>query len=147
MPGLAGLAPMPRKRALLNFRAVNSLKNVFGESAPASLTLLTSSDVNQSADTAVMLSGRSWGFAGSFCAVTSTGGSVTRIGSWGGWAMARDAMRSSAAASDLEVVLNIKPTLPFHSGGRPEVQNHPGADRREQEADVQHWTDCGLRRV
>ena len=39
--GLFGLEPMPRKRALLSLRAVNSLKNVFGAYCAASLTLRT----------------------------------------------------------------------------------------------------------
>ena len=35
--GLAGLEPMPRKRALLTLRAVNSVKTVFGAKIAASV--------------------------------------------------------------------------------------------------------------
>ena len=38
--GFAGLAPMPRNRALLSFRAVNSVKWTFGAKTPASLTIV-----------------------------------------------------------------------------------------------------------
>src|SRR5262245_60876307 len=81
MPGFAGLEPTPRTRALLSLRALNSLKKVFGENQPASLTVRESSATSQSRNITVTLSGSACGSSGSFCAVTSTGGSVTRGGS------------------------------------------------------------------
>ena len=39
MAGLFGLEPMPLMRALLSLRAVNSVKDVFGEKRAASLTI------------------------------------------------------------------------------------------------------------
>ena len=65
---------------MLSFRAVNSLKNVFGASTAASLTLRTSASASVSSVTAVTLTGSFCGSWGSFCAVTVTGGSVTRSG-------------------------------------------------------------------
>jgi hypothetical protein len=77
-PGLFGLEPTPRNRALLNFRAVNSLKNVFGAKMAASLTLRTPSASSVSPGTAVTLMGTFWGSSGAFCAVTVIGGSAVR---------------------------------------------------------------------
>ena len=39
MPGLFGLEPMPRNRALLSFRADHSVKKVLGAKIAASLTM------------------------------------------------------------------------------------------------------------
>ena len=77
--GLFGLEPMPRKRALLSLRAVNSLKNVFGAYCAASLTLRTPALSSVSRVTAVTLTGASWMFSGSFSALTVTVGSRKRI--------------------------------------------------------------------
>src|SRR6185503_1096225 len=77
--GLFGLEPMPRKRALLSLRAVNSLKKVFGAYCAASLTLSTPAFSMVSWVTAVTLTGASWTFSGSFCARTVTVGRRTRI--------------------------------------------------------------------
>jgi hypothetical protein len=77
--GLFGLEPMPRKRALLSFRAVNSLKKVFGAYCAASLTLATPAFPMVSPVTAVTLTGASWMFSGSFSARTVTVGRRTRI--------------------------------------------------------------------
>src|SRR6266513_6532899 len=76
MPGFVGLAPIPRIRGLLSFRAVNSLKKMFGANHPASLTVRRAAVVNVSLNTAVTLTGRFCGSSGSFCAVTVIGGSV-----------------------------------------------------------------------
>src|SRR5262245_62312383 len=75
MPGLAGLEPTPRNRALLSLRAVNSLKNVFGENHPAWLTPVKPSATIVSLGTAVTLPGSVPGSCGLFCAVTVIGGS------------------------------------------------------------------------
>ena len=77
--GLFGLEPMPRKRALLSLRAVNSLKNVFGAYCAASLTLSTPAFSIVSRVTAVTLTGASWTFSGSFSARTVTVGRRSRI--------------------------------------------------------------------
>ena len=85
--GLFGLDPMPRKRALLNLRAVNSVKCVFGARIAASLTTRTPRLSSTSFVTAVTLSGSDRRSAGSFCAVTVTGGRPTRSsGSSAVWA-------------------------------------------------------------
>ena len=101
MEGLPGLAPMPRKRALLALRAVNSVKNVFGANSAASLTMRTLLSVRVSAVTAVTLPGTLRMSVGSFCAVTTTGGRVKR-GVEGGCdcaSAARGAHRNRAAAT------------------------------------------------
>ncbi len=92
-PGLAGLAPTPRKRALLSFRALNSLKNVFGAKPAASLTVRTASSSSVARVTAVTLTGSVCGSAGSFCAVTVIGGTVNLIA---GCAPASDAASSTS---------------------------------------------------
>src|ERR1043165_1393479 len=74
---------MPRMRALLSLRAVNSLKKVFGANHPAWLTLRRSSAVNVSPGTAVTLTGRFWGSSGAFCAVTVIGAGATVAGGCG----------------------------------------------------------------
>src|ERR1041385_6047464 len=63
-------------RGLLNFRALNSLKNTLGANHPASLTVRRSSAAIVSRDTGVTLTGRFAGSSGTFCAVTSIGGRV-----------------------------------------------------------------------
>src|SRR5882762_6192686 len=78
MPGLLGLEPMPRKYGLLSLRALNSLMNTLGTYSSASLTRRTSASRNVSSVTGVTLTGSDCASAGSFCAVTVTGGS--RIG-------------------------------------------------------------------
>src|SRR5262245_61515692 len=72
--GLLGLDPMPRKRGLLSFLAVNSLKNVLGASWAASLMLRMPAFWIVSAVTGVTLTGASCTFSGSFSAVTVTVG-------------------------------------------------------------------------
>jgi hypothetical protein len=54
---LLGLEPTPRNRALLSFRALNSLKNVFGANTAASLTLRTAAASSVAPGTAVTLTG------------------------------------------------------------------------------------------
>src|ERR1043165_7110201 len=88
---------MPRMRALLSLRAVNSLKKVFGANHPAWLTLRRSSAVNVSPGTAVTLTGRFWGSSGAFCAVTVIGGSV-RVAAGCGAVASDGAMRRAAHA-------------------------------------------------
>src|SRR5262245_49276900 len=63
-------------RALLNLRAVNSTKVVFGENGPASLVMVTPALDSRSDGTTVTLTGSVFGSAGSFCAETVTVGSV-----------------------------------------------------------------------
>ncbi len=72
--GLAGLAPMPLNRALLSFLAVNSVNHTFGPYAPASLTISMPAFWSVGFATVVRLSGSACGSAGSFCAVTMSGG-------------------------------------------------------------------------
>src|SRR6266446_340389 len=91
MPGFVGLAPIPRIRGLLSFRAVNSLKKMFGANHPASLTVRRAALVNVSLRTAVTLTGRFCGSSGSFCAVTVIGGNVVYSG---GCAAAREGKRN-----------------------------------------------------
>ena len=69
---------MPRNRGLLDLRAVNSEKNVLGANNAASLTMRTLAADSVPEVTAVTLPGTSFTSTGSFCAVTITGGSVTR---------------------------------------------------------------------
>src|SRR5262245_27151129 len=66
---------MPRKRALLSLRALNSVKKVFGAYIAASLMMPTPASSSVVDGTAVTLTGRFRGSAGSFWAVTVTGGS------------------------------------------------------------------------
>ena len=73
--GLAGLAPMPLNRALLNFLAVNSLNCRFGPYLPESLTNTNPAFCSVGFATVVRLRGSDCASAGSFCAVTMTGGS------------------------------------------------------------------------
>jgi hypothetical protein len=92
--GLAGLDPMPLNLGLLNFRALKSVKYVFGAKMPASLTEVMSSLWIVPCWTVVTLTGNSSGSAGSFWAVTVTGGSVTRPGDAAAWAIAIDGVRT-----------------------------------------------------
>ena len=78
MPGLAGLELIPRNRALLNLRAVNSEKNVFGAKIAASLTMRAPESASVCFDTAVTLTGTFCASSGSFVAVTVTVGSFVR---------------------------------------------------------------------
>src|SRR5437016_7024965 len=78
-PGFAGLDPTPRNRALLNLRALNSEKKVLGEYFAASPTSVMSALSRVFFDTAVTLTGSFCTSAGSFCALTVTGGIVTRF--------------------------------------------------------------------
>ena len=78
MPGLFGLELMPRKRALLNLRAVHSVKTVLGARMAASLTRRMPAASMVSRVTAVTLTGTFWRSAGSFCAVTVTVGILKR---------------------------------------------------------------------
>ncbi len=78
MPGLAGLELMPRNRALLSLRAVNSEKNVFGAKIAASLTMRAPESASVCPETAVTLTGTFCASSGSFVAVTVTVGSVVR---------------------------------------------------------------------
>ena len=75
--GFAGLEPMPRNRALLSLRAVNSVNNVFGAKIAASLMARSPESVIVCAVTAVTLAGTSLTSVASFCAVTITVGNVT----------------------------------------------------------------------
>src|SRR6187549_1524662 len=95
---------MPRNRALLSFRAVNSLKYVFGANQPAWLTELRPADISVSPSTAVTLNGSVWGSSGSFCAVTVTGGSDTVTG---GCCAAASAGASAQATATQNSVLHI----------------------------------------
>src|SRR5436190_22359397 len=81
MAGLPGLAPMPRNRALLTLRAVNSVNTVLGAKIAASVTALKPASRIVAAVTAVTLAGTSFTSAGSFSAVTITVGS-TMLGDW-----------------------------------------------------------------
>ena len=65
---------MPRKRALLSFRAVHSVKKVFGAKIAASLTMWMPAFSIVSCETAVTLTGIFCLSSGSFCAVTVTVG-------------------------------------------------------------------------
>ena len=76
-PGLDGLDPMPRMYGLLTLRALNSANRVFGEKIEASPTELKPALSSVSRFTAETLTGSRWMSAGSFCAVTTTCGSVT----------------------------------------------------------------------
>src|SRR5262245_23619084 len=76
-PGLAGLAPSPRMRALLNLRAVNSVNVEFGANTPASLMAVMPAFSIVSEVTVVTLTGSVLGSAGSFCAVTVIAGRLT----------------------------------------------------------------------
>ena len=78
MAGLFGLEPMPRMRALLNLRAVPSVKIVLGDRIAASLTSLMPAASIVSRVTAVTLTGTFWRSSGSFCAVTVTVGILKR---------------------------------------------------------------------
>jgi hypothetical protein len=69
---------MPRIRGLLNLRAVNSVKCVFGEKEAASLTCVLPDKSICSCEATVTLVGSVAGSAGSFCAVTVIGGTVIR---------------------------------------------------------------------
>src|SRR6187397_442291 len=69
---------MPRTRALLNLRAVLSVKIVFGDRIAASLTSLIPAASMVSRVTAVTLTGTFWRSSGSFCAVTVTVGILKR---------------------------------------------------------------------
>ena len=80
MAGLPGPELMPRNRAKLSLRAWNSEKKVFGVNGVASLIEEIAQDDNVSAGTAVMLAGTVCASAGSFSAVTTTGGASTRNG-------------------------------------------------------------------
>src|SRR5262249_22405326 len=82
MAGFAGLDPMPRKRGSLSFRALKSVKNVFGAYTDASPIVVMPPFQSASRGTAVRLTGSDCASAGSFCAVTVTGGSVTCAGGW-----------------------------------------------------------------
>src|SRR5690349_5214800 len=77
--GFAGLAPMPRKRALLTFRAVNSVKVVFGAKMLASVIDCSAESLIVAFVTAVMLAGTVCTSDASFSAVTITVGN-TRLG-------------------------------------------------------------------
>src|SRR5688572_20066814 len=77
MAGLFGLEPMPRKRALLTLRAVNSVNTVFGAKIAASVMARSPESVIVCAVTAVTLAGSSLMSVASFCAVTITVGNVT----------------------------------------------------------------------
>ena len=79
--GLLGLEPMPRKRALLTLRAVNSVNTVFGAKIAASVMARSPESVIVCAVTAVTLAGTSLTSVASFCAVTITVGNVT-VGEW-----------------------------------------------------------------
>ena len=79
--GLFGLAPMPRIRALLSLRAVNSVNETFGAKTMASLAVRIPALSSVSDETALTLTGSFRASSGSFCAVTVTGGTVTRSGS------------------------------------------------------------------
>ena len=72
--GLAGLEPMPRNRALLTLRAVNSVKTVLGAKIAASVTDNNPASRTVVEVTAVTLAGTSLMSEASFCAVTMTVG-------------------------------------------------------------------------
>src|SRR6266446_10930438 len=91
MPGLVGLAPTPRNRGLLSFRALNSLKKVFGAYHPAWLIAFSPFSNSVSLETVVTLTGKFCGSSGSFCAVTVIGGNVVYSG---GCAAAREGKRN-----------------------------------------------------
>ena len=78
MPGLFGLELMPRKRALLNLRAVHSVNTVLGARMAASLTSRMPAASMVSRVTAVTLTGTFCRSSGSFCAVTVTVGILNR---------------------------------------------------------------------
>ena len=111
MPGFAGLELMPRNRALLNLRAVNSEKNVFGAKIAASLTMRAPESASVCFDTAVTLTGTFWASSGSFVAVTVTVGSfVRRMPSSGsGCAVAGCCAAAGAARSARRSMANNKP--------------------------------------
>ena len=75
--GLAGLEPIPRKRALLTLRAVNSVNTVLGAKIAASVSVRSPELAMVSAVTAVTLAGTSFTSVASFCAVTMTVGRTT----------------------------------------------------------------------
>ena len=79
MPGLAGLEPMPRNRALLSLRAENSVKYVLGAKIAASLTQWISASSMVFSVTAVTLTGTFCLSSGVFWAVTVTAGIDSRI--------------------------------------------------------------------
>src|SRR5262245_7924205 len=107
MAGLLGLAPIPRKRALLSLRAVNSLKKVFGANQPASLTLRNPAAVRVSPSTGVTLTGSVCGSSGTFCATTVIGGSVTVTGGCCAAAGAAARHDPSAAATTVTTVTTV----------------------------------------
>ena len=69
---------MPRKRALLTLRAVNSVKTVLGAKIAASVMARRPESAMVCAVTAVTLAGTSFTSVASFCAVTITVGRVMR---------------------------------------------------------------------
>src|SRR5688500_18856483 len=75
--GLPGLEPMPRNRALLTFRAVNSVNTEFGAKITASVMARNPESLMVCAVTAVTLAGTSLMSADSRSAVTTTVGKVT----------------------------------------------------------------------
>ena len=96
--GLAGLEPMPRNRALLTLRAVNSVNTVFGAYHAASVITRRPASAIVVAVTTVTLAGTALTSSASFCAVTMTVGRVM-LGAWGAWANnAVGAIRASSAA-------------------------------------------------
>ena len=113
--GLAGLAPIPRNRALLSFRAENSVKIVLGAKSAASLTMRIPARSIVSFETAVTLTGSFCASSGSFCAVTVTGGNATRSGSSGTGcdAAACPAVAGSESATSAKVKLRISVVLLF----------------------------------
>src|SRR5688572_3470919 len=109
MAGLAGLEPMPRKRALLTLRAVNSVNSEFGAKITASVIARNPESLIVCAVTAVTLAGTSLTSADSFSAVTTTVGRVTV----GGFDCANDADEASRTHKNAGRFRNI-PTLCLH---------------------------------
>src|SRR5687768_11432797 len=92
MAGLPGLEPMPRKRALLTLRAVNSVNTVLGAKIAASVIERRPASAMVAAVTAVTLAGTSFASAASRSAVTTTVGR-TMVG---GFDWASDAVGARA---------------------------------------------------
>ena len=108
MAGLAGLEPMPRKRALLTLRAVNSVNSEFGAKITASVIAINPESVMVFDVTAVTLPGTFLTSVASFSAVTMTVGRVT-LGVWD-WAKDADEIRSSTSKAGR--FSNIPPLCP-----------------------------------
>src|SRR4030095_11510302 len=114
MAGLPGLDPMPRKRALLTLRAVNSVKTVFGAKIAASVIARRPAFSIVAAVTAVMLAGTSLISDASLSAVTMTVGR-TMLGDW--FDCAKDAVGARAKSNR---TMGRRMPVIMHLGGAEE---------------------------